>query len=316
MTTSPNMATLAEQYLVYRRRLGFSLKIEGYLLLCFGRYADGLGHQGPITTDLAVRWARLPAGATRHYWARRLDVVRRFAKHRLLYDPDTEIPPDGLLGPSYRRPSPHIYSPPEIVALLDAAAHLDPADGLRPRTYVTLFGLLACTGIRISEALRLTRREVDLNEGILMIHRTKFYKSRLVPLHPTATDALRRYLGNRDRCRSRTAIDAFFLSDDGYPLCYGAVTRTFAALRKQLRWTDVTPVPRLLDLRHTFAVRRLLRWYADGEDIDRKIATLSTYLGHVRVSNTYWYLTAVPELLALAAARFDHFAHKDTGGER
>jgi integrase len=303
------MVSLAEEYLAFRRGLGYALHIEGAELLRFARYADAAGHPGPITTELAVRWAKLPQDATPIYWARRLDVVRRFAKHRLLFDPGTDIPPEGLLGPSYRRPQPYIYSDEEIRELIRQASCLGPNGGLRPRTYVTLFGLLASTGVRVSEALRLTRSVVDLEQGVITIVATKFKKTRIVPLHPSATRALQRYSRDRDRYHPLAKSDAFFLTELGTALKYWRVLMTFIALRQKLGWrtNNGRRAPTIHALRHSFAVRCLIRWYRQGADLDRKIAALSTYLGHAKVTDTYWYLTATPELLALSANRFERF---------
>lgn len=297
------------EYLSFRRDLGFALKIEGEQLLRFARHADGIAHRGPLTTDLAVRWAKLPQGADPLYWARRLDIVRRFAKHRRLFDPATEIPPEGMLGPSYRRPRPYIYGEGEIAALLKAASRLGPAGTLTPGSYVTLFGLIASTGLRLSEAVRLTRKEVDLDAGVLTVTESKFHKSRLVPLHPSTTEALKRYAAHRDHSHYPSVeSQAFFLTARGTPLSASTVRATFAGLRRSLGWTGRDGRrPRIHDLRHTFAVRRLLRWYEEETDVDRKIAALSTYLGHVKVSDTYWYLTAVPELLAVTSARLERY---------
>lgn len=309
MSAHPTMILLAEEYLALRRGLGFALEIEGAELLRFARYADAVGHRGPITTELAVRWAKLPQDANPIYWARRLDVVRRFAKHRLLFDPKTEIPPEGLLGPSYRRPQPYIYSDDVIRELIRQASCLGPNGGLRPRTYTTLFGLLACTGVRISEALRLTRSVVDLERGVITVVATKFKKTRIVPLHPSATSALQRYSRDRDRYHPLAKSDAFFLTELGTPLKYWRVLMTFITLRQKLGWHagNGGRPPTIHALRHSFAVRCLIRWYRQGADLDRKIAALSTYLGHAKVTDTYWYLTATPELLALSAKRFERF---------
>jgi integrase len=304
------MVAAVEDYLAVRRKLGFALHIEGQELGRFARFADEVGHTGPITTAIAVRWATLPADASRLYHARRLDLVRRLSRFRAAFEPETEIPPEGLLGPSYSRREPHVYWDSEITELLSAASQLGPTGGLRPCTYVTLFGLLACTGLRISEALALTRSHVDLDAGVITIAAGKFRRERLVPVHPTTAQALRDYAARRDRyCRTPRA-ETFFISEFGTSLKYQKVLGTFATLRRQLGWTVGRGArrPRIHDLRHTLIVRRLLRWYEDGSDIDRKIATLSIYVGHVKVSNTYWYLTAIPELLAVGAARFEKFA--------
>lgn len=310
MTAAPTMVARVEEYLALRRQLGFALLSSGQQLLGFARYADGIGHRGPLTVELAVRWARLPEGARPFWWARRLQIVRGFAQHRSLFDPGTEIPPAGLLGPSSRRPTPHIYSEAEIAALLRAAGELGPEGGLRPHTYVTLFGLLTTTGLRISEALCLGRGDVDLDRGVLTVQLTKFRKSRLVPLHPSTVAALAEYARRRDRHRPHTPACTFFLNQKGAPLGKSGVAKTFGALRRTLGWTKNHEGrrPRLHDMRHTMAVRTLLRWYQQGADVDRKMPALSTYLGHVEVGDTYWYLTAVPELMALTAARFQTFA--------
>lgn len=317
MTHSKSMIVLAEEYLALRRKLGFALRVEGEELLRFARYADQSGHRGPLTVDLAVHWAKLPKDARRMYWARRLDVIRRFAKYRALFEPDTEIPPEGLFGPSYGRPPPHIYTDNEMASLLEEATNLDLTGTRGPRTYVTLFGLLACTGLRISEALRLTRSDVDLEEGVLSIQMTKFRKSRFVPVHISTVERLRSYAEDRERYHPVVRCSTFFVSKRGTPLKYRPVLNRFIALRNKLGWTGkgTQSPPRIQDLRHTFACRRLLRWYEEGVDVSRKINSLSTYLGHVRISNTYWYLTAVPELLAAAAARFERLAYEEPGGE-
>lgn len=317
MDTPSTMRAAVDEYLAVRRKLGFALRVEGEELGRFARFADEAGHTGPITTEIAVRWATLPADASRLYHARRLDLVRRLSRYRAAFEPATEIPPEGLLGPSYGRREPHIYWDSEISALLSLASQLGPPGGLRPCTYATLFGLLACTGLRISEALALARSHVDLDAGVITVAAGKFRRARLVPVHPTTVQELRVYSDHRDGyCRTPRSA-AFFLSECGTSLKYRKVLGTFWSLRRQLGWAagrGARP-PRIHDLRHTLVVRRLLRWYEDGSDLDRKVAALSTYVGHVKVSNTYWYLTAIPELLAVGAARFEQFAARcEIGG--
>jgi len=315
MSVSLSMAQLVEEYLEYRRRLGYRLRSEGKMLLAFADYADRSGHRGPLTTELALCWARLPAGAAPLYQARRLQVVRCFARYRAIFDPGTEIPPEGLLGRAQRRVAPHIYTEPELFALLAAARRLRSSTGLRPQTYATLVGLLSCTGLRIAEALKLSRADVDLAQAALTIRETKFRKSRLVPLHPTTVVALQTYARLRDGCHPLPRTHVFFVSEEGTPLCYSTVRITFRKLRQALPGPTLANqrAPRIQDLRHTFACRRLLRWYAEGVDIDHAILALSTYLGHAQVSDTYWYLTGIPELLDLAASRFEQFAAPEPG---
>ena len=316
MSEPTRMVHLVEEYLSYRRRLGYQLRIVGQMLLEFARYADRVGHSGPLTTELAVRWARLPIGASPLYQARRLEVVRCFARHRAIFDPATEIPAERLLGSAHRRTDPYIYSEAELSTLLAAARQLSSRIGLRPRTYATLIGLMICTGLRISEALKLSRSDVDWGHGTLMIRESKFHKSRLVPLHPSVVPVLREYARLRDLLHPIAQTEAFFVSDQGTVLPYSTVCHTFRKLCKQLPLSTRPGgrAPRIHDIRHTFACRRLLRWYSDGVDLDHAVAALSTYLGHAKVSDTYWYLTGIPELLNLAASRFERFTSLDPGG--
>jgi integrase len=216
MTKPTTMLELAEEFLAFRRQLGYDLVAEGYLLREFGRFADASGHQGPITNDLVLRWVRSPPNATTNYLAQRFLVVRRLACYRALVDPQTEIPVDDRL--KLRRVQPHIFTERQIAELMAAAAALSPAQGLRPQTYFTLFGLLVSTGLRVGEALRLERDTVDLTQGMLRISNTKFGKSRLVPVHDSTRRALHRYAAFRDQRHPRGETRAFFLSEGGTPL--------------------------------------------------------------------------------------------------
>lgn len=306
----PNFFALVEDYLAMRRNLGFDVERLRWLLRDFARFLGRIEHRGPITVDLATRWALSsrspdPARAERRLWA-----VRQFARHLAAFDPATEIPPAGLFGRIARRNQPHIYSDPEITALLQECNRLQPRDGLRPRTYVALFSLLASSGLRLSEACRLHRHDVDLCKGLLTVREGKFRKSRLVPLHPTTVQALIRYVARRDASRGTQPSEFFFHTDRAPALERAAVEKTFSRLRDRLGWTTHGRAgrPRIHDLRHTFAVRRLLRWYEEGAEVNRKILALATYLGHAKVTDTYWYLSAVPELMAVTAQRFEHFA--------
>ena len=229
-----SMTAMAEQYLAYRRSLGFKLQTEGRQVTAYAAYAESIGHKGPLTTELALQWARLPRERTPLYWARRLEVVRCFARYLAVFDPATEIPPTKLLGSAHRRPEPYIYSEEEIRGLINAARGLAPRNGLRPQTYAALFGLLACSGARISEALNLEQDDVDLERGLLQVVMSKGQKSRLVPLHPTAVRALKRYVGCRQRLHPAPQIPSFFLGERGAPLRYSTVRSTFKMLRNQL----------------------------------------------------------------------------------
>ena len=249
MTKPKTMLMHAEEYLAFRRQLGHKLIRQGYLLREFGRYADESGHKGPITTELAMRWVRLPRKATPNYLAQRLYVVRRLALNRALVDPETEIPADDIV--KLRRIRPHIYTKQQIADLLASAAGLSPAGGLRPQTYCTLFGLLASTGMRVGEAIRLHRDEVDLKEGVLRITNTKFSKSRLIPVHDSTRKALRRHAAFRDRYCPLPKSASFLLSESGASLNYDTVHRTFSQIRGRLEWSRSCDgrAPRIHDLR-------------------------------------------------------------------
>jgi len=300
------IAKAVEEYLVVRRALGFKLELTAVLLRNFAAY---LGREGAshLTTELTLRWAQQPVTAQPAQWARRLGVVRRFAEHLSASDARTEIPPVGLLPFRFRRKPPYLYSDAEIRQLLRAARGLPSQTGLRAATYATLIALLVVTGLRISEAVGLDDADVDLAEGVLTIRRTKFGKSRLVPLHSSTTRALRRYQRGRNRIHPVRTTDSFLVGEHGHRLTVWTVRWTFNRLSRQtgLRGPTDRRGPRLHDFRHRLAVTTLLRWYRRGVDVERRLPVLSTYLGHGHVTDTYWYLTAVPELLRLAADRLE-----------
>jgi integrase len=304
--TDSNLLAWVEEYLSFRRGLGFDLGSAAWHLRSFARYAEQVGHRGPITVDLATRWALRSRSGEPAQAARRLAVIRLFARHRALIDPATEIPPAGLFGRVPRRRQPHIYNDGEIRSLLQQASRM-PRGGLCPKTYVAFFALLLSTGLRLSEACCLTCGEVDLDRALLTIRGTKFRKSRCVPLHPSATRALTQYAADRDAVVPSDPSSFFFRTQRVPKLTPAAVQKAFARIRRRLGWTAQGRArrPRIHDTRHTFAVRRLLRWYEEGVDVGQKILALSTYLGHAKVTDTYWYLTGVPELLALASQRFE-----------
>jgi integrase len=311
-----SMLGRVEEYLAFRRGLGFDLKSPAVYLRSFARYAKQHGDYGHVTLDLATQWALASHSSDPAQAARRLGSIRPFARHRALIDPETEIPPLGLLGPVPRRKRPHIYSEDEIGALLQQASQLLPRGGLSPRTYVAFFSLLFATGLRLSEGCNLTRKDVDLDRGLLTIRGTKFRKSRWVPLHPSVARALKRYARDRDALVRVNAGGFFFRTERVPRLTIAAVEKAFARMRHRLGWTAQGRArrPRIHDARHTFAVRRLLRWYEEGADIGQKILALSTYLGHAKVTDTYWYLTGVPELMAIASQRFERLVRPPQEG--
>jgi integrase/recombinase XerD len=295
-----------EAYLGLRRRLGFKLVYDGRLLADFAALLEREGATH-IATDLAVRWATQPSGASPAHWARRLSIVRGFARHRSAFDPRTEVPPQGLLPFRYRRKPPHLYSDADIERLIEAANRLPSPTGLRARTYSTVFALLAVTGMRVGEVIGLDRDDVDLRHETLEVRWTKFGKSRLVPVASCTVHALRRYARSRDRLHARPATSAFFLSETGTRLTKWSMRGTFVRLSCALGWRKPSDShgPRVHDLRHSFAVRTLVELYRRGLDVEQHMAHLATYLGHAHVSDTYWYLSATPELLGLALERME-----------
>jgi len=308
------MFSKVKAYLSYRRQAGFALRIAGRQLTSFARFADRSGHRGPLTVDLASRWAVANRTGLPLTAARRIEVLRTFARYCQMLDPKAEIPPRGLFGPGHRRLTPHIYTEQEIGALLSTSARLSPVNGLRPATCATIFGLLSATGLRISEATALCRQDVDLQSGLLHIRQAKFGKSRLVPLHPSTTRALKRYASRRDQDAYSVVTDAFFIFDHGRPALTRKVQYAFGLVCRRLRWRarGGYRVPRIHDIRHSFVCRRLRRWYEEGVDIDSNLLALSTYIGHAKVTDTYWYITGTPELMAIAARRLEPLA--PTGG--
>jgi integrase len=316
MNANTTLQALVERYLDERHRLGFSARTQAYALRGFARHLQTVGHSGPITVEVMADWARCDSHASSdpRTWARRLKLLRTFMHWLVQFEPGTEVPDDAIFGRLPKRLAPHIYNEPEIIDLLAAARLIGPTSGLRGIIYETLFGLLASTGMRISEALALTNSDVNLKQGMLTIHLAKFGKSRQVPLHPSTVEALRHYRERRDLAGVSAQDDApFFVGTRGrrrgMPLGDRQVHRVFIELRERLSWCNrgAHHAPRIHDLRHTFVVRRIVLWQAQGVDVDQAMLSLSTYVGHASVTNTYWYLSAVPELMALAADRFESF---------
>jgi integrase/recombinase XerC len=241
--------------------------------------------------------------------ARRLETVLPFAAHYRQFEPSTEIPPKGILGRGHRRLAPHIYTHQEIIQLLDAADRLSLTWPLRALTYRNLFGLIAAAGLRLSEALKLTLGDVDLRAAAITVRQTKFHKSRCLPIHPSTVRELELYRQARDRCQSTEDRAPFFVSHDGGHLPTRTVENVFRRLQPGLGWRarGDHPYPRIHDLRHTMAVRRLQRWRESGQSIDHAMFWLCTYLGHAKISDTYWYLSGIPELMDTIGARFERF---------
>jgi integrase len=289
-----------------RRHLGFKLYEPGLLLNEFVRFAEQEGASF-ITQALVLRWATQPRGCLPAHWAKRLGVIRQFAQYQSAADPRTEIPPQELIPYQYRRKTPYIYSKKEILQFLDAAKRLPSATGLRALTYRTLFGLLAVTGMRVGEAVHLDREDVDLREGLLTIRQTKYGRPRWIPVHPSTLRALRAYARRRDQVCSKPKVPRFFLSESGGRLTVNGAEWTFRSLSHQigLRGPADRYGPRIHDIRHTFAVRTLQGWYQAGMNVEQHLPKLATYIGHVHVNDTYWYLTGTPELMRWAVKRID-----------
>lgn len=296
-------------YLTLRRALGFKLARHEKLLDQFLTHLESTGIT-VVTVTAAVDWALLPAGGDGYWQGYRLSVVRGFAKYLQTLDPGHEVPPCDLLPQRPHRAVPYLYSDTEVAALIAAAASLGTA--LRRATFATLIGLLRVTGMRVGEAIALDDTDLDLAQGRLLIRHGKFDKTRELWLHPSTVAALQNYQRRRDDLISQPRCEAFFVSSTGTRLLYCSAHRTFHQLVDRCGLTPRSPRcrPRLHDLRHTFVVNSMQQAYADGQDGQTRLTLLSTWLGHVHPNSTYWYLSASPELMALAAERL----HKHRAG--
>jgi len=298
-----SLRVVAEDYLRMRRALGYKLELAGWHLGKFVTYLEQIDAT-TVTIDDAVTWAT-SAGTDPSYWAHRLSIVRQFARHLQTIDPACEVPPSQLLPYRAPRAIPYLYTPEEIRALMRAAGDLEPP--LLAANYQTLIGLMAVTGIRLGEAIRLDRDDVDVRHGLLRILDSKFGKSREVVVHDTTMRALQEYARVRDRRFPQPRCEAFLVSLRGTRLRRNCIHHMFARLTRTagLEPRSAKCRPRPHDLRHAFAVRTLLEWYRDGVDVQARLPLLSTYMGHVNPASTFWYLTAAPELLQLVADRLD-----------
>ena len=297
-----------EEYIAVRRGLGTAMRDAARELHQFVDVLEGEDAEF-VTTEIALRWACASTRASPATWARRLGDVRRFAAWRSAVDPRTEIPSQGLLPFRFRRRPPYVYSDEEIGRIVEEAARLPSPTGLRARTCSTLFALLSATGMRLGETLALDRDDVDLAGGILLVRRAKFGKSRFIPVHDSTRDALREFARDRDRLLRRPRTPAFLVGEQGARFSQWSARRDFVIVSRAVGLRPATDGerhghgPRLHDMRHRFAAARLLEWYRAGRDVERELPKLATYLGHVHVADTYWYLEAVPEILQLATDR-------------
>ena len=307
----PSLPQLVQQYLTHRRRLGFIVEKPGLLLPQFARFHERVAPGRPLTTAIALRWAVLPGTGSRNYYVCRLGMVRAFARYCTALDPRTQVPDYRLLGRGFLRVRPHIYSSAQIRLLLRRARKLPTfRSGLRPRTCETLIGLIACTGLRLIEVIRLRLDDVDLDRATLRIPRSKYSPQRIVPLHPTTVAALRVYRVERLRCYPFG--DRFFVGRSGRCLKRSSVHGDFRGLVQGLVSNGERPRLRLYDLRHTFATRHIVRWNRQAAPLAHRLLLLSRYLGHQNFRDTWWYVSAHPAMLRVAAQRFERFR----GGDR
>lgn len=300
----------AEEYLRLRHGLGHDLGDAVRLLPRFVAYLGSIGAP-TITVQHALTWVQRPdADPASTVWARRMTVARGFARHMSGIDPATQIPPLGLVTYQPRRRPPFIYSTTDVQALMAAVPTIIPTE-LRAATFQTLIGLLAATGLRVGEAIRLERADIDWADGVLVIRGSKFNKSREVPVDSTTVSALADYASIRDRRVPRPSSPTFFVSQKGTPVIYTVFGEKFREFVTESQvGAGSSTRPRIHDLRHSFAVQTLVRWYQNGDDVAALLPRLSTYLGHLEPAYTYWYLSAAPELLALAAARLEPAARE------
>jgi len=305
-----SMTAAVKDYLDTRRQLGFALVAPGTELIRFARYADAKDHVGPLSLGLILGWAREHVKHTSAVTpARRLEVIRPFARYYRQFEPSSEVPPLGVLGRGHRRLAPHIYTNKEVAQLVQAAGRLEPEGGLRPLTYLTLFGLIAATGLRRSEALNLSFNDVNLTCATITVRLTKYRKSRTLPIHDSVVSALASYNQACDGLRCADPNFPFFITPAGNALPARTVEGVFRQLVTTIECQPRGdhPAPRIHDLRHTFAVRRLQTWREQHQCIDQALFWLCTYLGHAKISDTYWYLTGVPELMGSIGDRLEQF---------
>lgn len=299
-----NLRIALHDYLTMRRALGYKLTRTEKLLSDFIAFLEAADEDCP-TVDLALSWATRPVDGSWRWWSGRLTAVRGFARYLHALDRAIEVPPTELLPDRPHRAVPFLYSDDDIAAVIVAAENL--RGELRVLTYQTLIALLAVTGMRVGEAIRLDRKDFDVEGGVITVRLTKFGKSRELPLHPSTVEGLRFYLHRRTQLCRKPKAPSLFISMAGTRLAYCGVQRTFQHLIHQagLRPRSTSCRPRLHDLRHSFAVRTLIDAYRTDADVPARLALLSTYLGHLNPANTYWYLSGAPELLALAGRRLE-----------
>lgn len=299
-----------EKYIAYKKGLGFQIKIESQELRKFATYTLGKGYSGHLTSEIAIEWASLKPHYSPWYRARRLEIVRTFAKFIFVFDRNTQIPPRGVFGKCHGRTTPYIFSEKEVLLLMKGASKLYSPDKLRGISISAMIGLLWSTGMRPNEVCALCDFDVDLENAVITIRETKFSKTRLIPLHQSAAKALWKYKILREKLRVNLNDGHFFLSTGGYEMRLRNLEYAMQIIRVKLPSCSENRnrrQPRLYDMRHSFACHTLLRWLESGVDVNTKMPYLSTYLGHVKIADTYWYLSGTPELMSLSSKIFEDY---------
>jgi site-specific recombinase XerD len=305
-----------EGYIAYKRSLGYQITVEAQELMRFASYTRKINYEGSLTADLAMQWASLDSNYSRWYKSRRLETIHTFAVYAVSFDSEAQIPQTGVFGKCHGRISPYVYTEEEMLVLMKQAQNLFSTDGIRRMTVSTALGLLWSTGIRVSELTSLVIKDVHYNDGYIFIRDTKFKKDRLIPLHPTVAEKLRLYSQFlKEKLPNRSDDKYFFVTTCGKRFNTRAFEYAFQQIRTCLlpsgqdSWAGRNP--RLYDIRHSFACRTIQRWLENGDNVNQKIYILSVYMGHVKPEDTYWYLTATPELLAIACNKFELHCGKE-----
>ncbi len=307
-----------QEYLAYRRALGYRLEVDEKILRAFARFASKRRYAGPLNRSWAEEFAAEPKDVNPAYHAIRLRILHDFARYWTAYDSRVEVPVQRIAYGGYCRAEPRIYTDEEIHMLMAAArtSHVD--QGIPGETHATIIGLMACSGIRTGEAAALRQRDVDWDQSLLRVRQSKGRPLRLVPLHDTAMAALESFAELRDEQFPRPASDHFFLNKYGRAMTAKSISATFyhVRFRSGISMPLRSRAPRIYDLRHTFACNCLQRWLREGVDLSRSMHTLATYLGHENLDETYWYLSGIPALLALVGERFAGYAAQVFEGEQ
>lgn len=305
MQGSNRITRQIEEYVDYKKSLGYLISVESKELRRFAKYTREIDYHGPLTAELATQWAALDSTFSKLYMARRLETIHTFAVYISAFDNQAQIPPNGIFGKAHRRTTPYIYADEEVASLMQGAKKIYSPDGIRSHTVSTAIGLMFATGIRVGELTSLLQTNVHLEENYLFIANTKFKKDRLVPLHPTVAAELASY---RDFIASKLGTrhpdDYFFVSSYGQRFSTRSFQYAFQLVRQRL-YENFDKKPRLYDLRHTFACNTIKRWHLEGEDVNHKLYLLSVYMGHAKPEDTYWYLSATPELLNIIAHKYE-----------